>query len=190
MSERPAAHSGFTSVCITFPPHRLCLLHQQGSFSFAVLSYYSCSSVTWGQRPGKAMPLPVSVAYRRHTSSSVFPGFKWAQWQTEQHSGSEVYQEPIYTPVVALKCKSQRQIRKNNINQTRKGRHPQTTWIVADWTGLVNVVVFFDLPFWFALQGHGITRMESLNNQYPLQSYKSKLTIASFRKQGCHFMCL
>ena len=171
MSERPAVHSGFTSVSITLPPHRLCLLHQQGSFSFAVLSYYSCASVTLGQRPGKAMPLPVSVAYRRHTSSSVFPGLKWAQWQTEQHSESEVYQEPIYTPMVGLKCKSE------------KGRYPRTTWNVADWTGhvargylhflvwlmlLCFLICRFDLHF----RAHGITRTVSLNNQYPLQSYK------------------
>lgn len=69
----------------TFTQHRSTLrpftLHQLGYLIFLYFeffhSYTSCSTINWGQRLGKAMPFPVSVAKGRTTRflSAVIPPF-------------------------------------------------------------------------------------------------------------------
>lgn len=60
--ERMPVHSLSSYLRFTLPLGLLLLVHQLSSSSLAVQrlrSYSSCSAVTWGQRPGKTMPLPV-----------------------------------------------------------------------------------------------------------------------------------
>ena len=66
----------FTLVSVTAPFHLLCLLHQRGSFSFAVKSFHSYSgcSTTWGQWPGKTWSPSVLIwIFFCHNSTFTFP---------------------------------------------------------------------------------------------------------------------